>query len=234
MSPSPITSSASGWRATVPSSSAPAILCAGIAVQDIVFRVKEFPPPGGKCMTQRIHDGAGRLRGQCRGCGGAARRARPLRRAAGRHRRQCQQSVDGRHGARGHRHVRCGACVSRDRAGIGHHGGRRGRADDRHAPRHANRDGADHRSGRAGEGRRPAARRQSLSRFRPAGLRGGKTARHPGRARRRPADGRGRSAVCDPDPRDLFLGVPARHHRARRSRGGTARAWRRAPRRSSR
>ena len=32
-------------------SSKPAILCAGIAVQDIVFRVAEFPPPGGKCMT---------------------------------------------------------------------------------------------------------------------------------------------------------------------------------------
>ncbi len=33
------------------SSSAPAILCTGIAVQDIVFRVDEFPPPGGKRMT---------------------------------------------------------------------------------------------------------------------------------------------------------------------------------------
>jgi sulfofructose kinase len=38
----------------VPSSSAPAILCAGIAVQDIVFRVAEFPPPGGKCMTHEF------------------------------------------------------------------------------------------------------------------------------------------------------------------------------------
>ena len=37
-----------------PSSSAPAILCAGIAVQDIVFRVEQFPPPGGKCMTNEF------------------------------------------------------------------------------------------------------------------------------------------------------------------------------------
>ena len=28
----------------MPSSSAPAILCVGIAVQDIVFRVAQFPP----------------------------------------------------------------------------------------------------------------------------------------------------------------------------------------------
>src|SRR3954470_22436848 len=54
MSPLPITSSANGWRPTLPSSSAPAILCAGIAVQDIVFRVAEFPLPGGKCMTHEF------------------------------------------------------------------------------------------------------------------------------------------------------------------------------------
>jgi sugar/nucleoside kinase (ribokinase family) len=36
------------------SSSPPAILCAGIAVQDIVFRVKAFPPPGGKAMTDQF------------------------------------------------------------------------------------------------------------------------------------------------------------------------------------
>jgi sugar/nucleoside kinase (ribokinase family) len=30
------------------------VLCAGIAVQDIVFRVAEFPPPGGKCMTHEF------------------------------------------------------------------------------------------------------------------------------------------------------------------------------------
>jgi sugar/nucleoside kinase (ribokinase family) len=35
-------------------SSAPAILCAGIAVQDIVFRVDRFPSPGGKCMTDKF------------------------------------------------------------------------------------------------------------------------------------------------------------------------------------
>ena len=35
----------------VTSSSAPTILCAGIAVQDIVFRVDQFPQPGGKRMT---------------------------------------------------------------------------------------------------------------------------------------------------------------------------------------
>jgi len=38
----------------VPSSSAPTILCAGIAVQDIIFRVDAFPPPGGKCMTHEF------------------------------------------------------------------------------------------------------------------------------------------------------------------------------------
>ena len=37
-----------------PGSKAPAILCVGIAVQDIVFRVHEFPPPGGKCMTNEF------------------------------------------------------------------------------------------------------------------------------------------------------------------------------------
>src|SRR6188508_1628727 len=57
-SPSPTTSSANGWRMMAPSSSAqssaPAILCAGIAVQDIVFRVDQFPSPGGKCMTHEF------------------------------------------------------------------------------------------------------------------------------------------------------------------------------------
>src|SRR5262245_15950244 len=38
----------------MPSSDAPAILCAGIAVQDLVFRVAQFPPPGGKCMTDQF------------------------------------------------------------------------------------------------------------------------------------------------------------------------------------
>jgi len=38
----------------MPSSNAPAILCAGIAVQDIVFRVADFPSPGGKCMTNEF------------------------------------------------------------------------------------------------------------------------------------------------------------------------------------
>ena len=37
-----------------PSSSPPAVLCVGIAVQDIVFRVAQFPPPGGKCMTNEF------------------------------------------------------------------------------------------------------------------------------------------------------------------------------------
>ena len=36
------------------SSSSPTVLCAGIAVQDIVFRVAQFPPPGGKCMTNEF------------------------------------------------------------------------------------------------------------------------------------------------------------------------------------
>ena len=35
----------------MPSSSAPAVLCVGIAVQDIVLRVPEFPAPGGKVMA---------------------------------------------------------------------------------------------------------------------------------------------------------------------------------------
>jgi sulfofructose kinase len=38
----------------VPSSSAPTVLCAGIAVQDLVFGVSQFPPPGGKRMTDRL------------------------------------------------------------------------------------------------------------------------------------------------------------------------------------
>ena len=37
----------------MPSSSAgkPTVLCAGIAVQDLLFKVDTFPPPGGKTMT---------------------------------------------------------------------------------------------------------------------------------------------------------------------------------------
>lgn len=38
----------------MPSSSPPVVLCAGIGVQDIVFRVAQFPPPGGKCMTDQF------------------------------------------------------------------------------------------------------------------------------------------------------------------------------------
>ncbi len=43
----------------MPSSSGPAsqpaaVLCAGIAVQDILFRVNAFPPPGGKVMTDQF------------------------------------------------------------------------------------------------------------------------------------------------------------------------------------
>ena len=38
----------------MPSSEAPAVLCTGIAVQDIVFRVQDFPAPGGKCMTHEF------------------------------------------------------------------------------------------------------------------------------------------------------------------------------------
>jgi sugar/nucleoside kinase (ribokinase family) len=38
----------------MPSSRSPAVLCVGIAVQDIVFRVANFPPPGGKCMTDQF------------------------------------------------------------------------------------------------------------------------------------------------------------------------------------
>ncbi|MCX7312981.1 MAG: PfkB family carbohydrate kinase [Alphaproteobacteria bacterium] len=36
------------------SSKLPIVLCAGIAVQDIVFRVEKFPQPGGKCMTNEF------------------------------------------------------------------------------------------------------------------------------------------------------------------------------------
>jgi sugar/nucleoside kinase (ribokinase family) len=36
------------------SSDPPAVLCVGIAVQDIVFRVAKFPPPGGKTMTNEF------------------------------------------------------------------------------------------------------------------------------------------------------------------------------------
>jgi sulfofructose kinase len=43
----------------VPPSSAPVVLCAGIAVQDIVFRVEAFPQPGGKCMTNDLVTVAG-------------------------------------------------------------------------------------------------------------------------------------------------------------------------------
>src|SRR5690606_8496221 len=35
-------------------SRAPTILCAGIAVQDIVFRLTAFPPPGGRSTTHEF------------------------------------------------------------------------------------------------------------------------------------------------------------------------------------
>jgi sulfofructose kinase len=65
----------------VPSSNA-SVLCAGIAVQDLLFRVDKFPPPGGKTMT---HD----FLTVCGGCavnaaiavarlGGGARYSGPL------------------------------------------------------------------------------------------------------------------------------------------------------------
>lgn len=43
----------------MPSSRAPAVLCAGIAVQDLVFRVDQFPAPGGKCMTDQFRSVTG-------------------------------------------------------------------------------------------------------------------------------------------------------------------------------
>ena len=36
------------------SSSAPTVLCAGIAVQDIVFKVAQIPVPGAKAMTNQM------------------------------------------------------------------------------------------------------------------------------------------------------------------------------------
>ena len=92
--------------------------------------------------------------------------------------------------ARGRRHAP--ACVRvrrRDRAGVGHHGRRRGRAHDRDLSRQAHRQrAAPPIRTRWSPACRAAARRQPLSEFRAADLRGGAPARHSRRARRRPAD----------------------------------------------
>ena len=114
-------------RRRCPLLGAPTILCAGIAVLDIVFRVEQFPQPGGKCMTNEFIIVSG-------GCAVNAAiaiarlgGARALRGPARRRERQRQQPAHGRHGARGHRHQRRGARRRRHRAGVGDHG-RRGAA----------------------------------------------------------------------------------------------------------
>jgi sulfofructose kinase len=67
--------------------SKPVVLCAGIAVQDLIFRVEAFPPPGGKSQASEFLSIGG-------GCaanaaiavarlGGAARYAGPLGGLAG-------------------------------------------------------------------------------------------------------------------------------------------------------
>ena len=86
----------------MPSSRSPAILCVGIAVQDIVFRVEEFR------VRRQVHDA--RIRDGAGGC--AVNAAIAVARLGGRAhyagrsatQRQCQQSAHDRDGARGHRH----------------------------------------------------------------------------------------------------------------------------------
>src|SRR3954467_13508676 len=56
-SQSPITSFEHGWRTALSSDStgdhksAPIVLCAGIAVEDFLFRVDRFPEPGNKVQA---------------------------------------------------------------------------------------------------------------------------------------------------------------------------------------
>ena len=219
----------------VSSSSAPTILCAGIAVQDIVFRVEQFPQPGGKCMTNEFIVVSG-------GCavnaaiavarlGGRARYAGPL----GDDNDNVSNQLMAEMAREGIDTSGRGARRRRHRAGVGHHGRRRRRADDRHPPRQADRDGAHRRSRPAGRGCFAAPRRQPLSRVGAAGVRGGAAARHSDRARRRPA----RRVEDDPlfahsDPRHLFRRMPARHDRASTICPPACSGWRRAPRHFSR
>ena len=67
------------------------ILCAGIAAQDIIMRVKQFPAAGTKVAAGDYVITGGRLRGQCLNCCCAAQRARGIRRAARVHQRRGKQ-----------------------------------------------------------------------------------------------------------------------------------------------
>src|SRR5262249_9653735 len=55
-SQSPITSSARGWRTalTLDSGRHAVVLCAGIAVEDFIFRVERFPQPGEKVQASAL------------------------------------------------------------------------------------------------------------------------------------------------------------------------------------
>ena len=168
---------------------------------------------------QRVHHHRRRLRGQCRGRGRAARRARaltPARSAAPTTRSATASWPSWR--ARASTAAAWCASPARPR-----------RCRSSCSTRTGERMIATYRDGSigtalpadpdaAGRGCRRRAGRQPLSRIRAADLRGGAAARHSDRARRRPADHRGRSAVRARDPRDLFGRMPARDHRPRRSR----------------
>ena len=188
----------------MPSSSAPTILCAGIAVQDIVFRVEQFPQPGGKCMTNEFIVVSG-------GCavnaaiavarlGGRAHYAGPLGDLSDNVSNQLMAEM---------------AREGIDTTGVVRVAGATAPVSGIMVDAAGERMIVTHRDKRIETARIAdpdrlvaecfaAAGRQPLSRAGAAGVRGGAAARHPDRARRRPADGRGRSAVCAFRPTSSF------------------------------
>ncbi len=216
----------------LPTIGAKRILCTGIIVLDEVFRVEEFPQAGRQGAGERIFRRQRRLRRQCRGGDRAAWRPRRARRADGRSRRRGRQRRPGAQGA-GARKCRLQRLSARRRSGdraVGdfhecarrpHHRDLSRRTDrgDAAAPiRTAIVAAAD---AVLADNRYPA--------FVRADLRSGAAPRCSRLARRRPPDGRGRSAVPPGLACHFFLGMFARDDRRRRSRRGAGAASRARP-----
>ena len=203
---------------------APVVLCAGIAVEDFLFKVERFPAAGRRrSQADRPGRHGRRLRRQCGGRGRAARRRRALRRP-GRHRRR-QPPLSRRPRAR--RRRRSGVAARRGRLDLG--------VRHLHRPRPARR-WSRRAAARGSTARAPrdpdalvadidvAAGRQPLSGFRAADLPGRAARGIPVGARRRQGDDNRRSAVRDRHPRDLLVGGAARDHRPGRPRRRRSRA----------
>ena len=177
---------------------------------------RELPAARRQGAGQAVFRRQRRLRRQCGGRDRAARRSGGARRPARRPRRRGRQrrSRAGRARARAASTAAAASAFAGMRDGaVGDLHRRPRRPHDRDLPRCPHRRRHAHGPRRPRCLRRCAARRQPVSRFRAADLRGGAGARHDRGARRRPADVSVRRAVPDRHPRGVFRRVPARHHR---------------------